>query len=61
LFLFDYGWGPGSPGPGHSPPEGRFWAIHYGEIFNHQELQKELEVRGHCFVTHSDTKVIVHA
>lgn len=32
-----------------------------GEIYNHQELRRELESRGHAFKTHADTEVIVHA
>jgi asparagine synthase (glutamine-hydrolysing) len=32
-----------------------------GEIYNFQELQRELEGRGHSFKTHSDTESIVHA
>jgi asparagine synthase (glutamine-hydrolysing) len=31
-----------------------------GEIYNFQELQSELESRGHRFATRSDTEVIVH-
>jgi asparagine synthase (glutamine-hydrolysing) len=31
-----------------------------GEIYNFQELKKDLEARGHGFYTNSDTEVIVH-
>jgi len=32
-----------------------------GEIYNHLELRKELEARGHRFVTHCDTETVLHA
>ena len=32
-----------------------------GEIYNHLELRRELEQRGHRFRTHSDTETVLHA
>jgi asparagine synthase (glutamine-hydrolysing) len=32
-----------------------------GEIYNYQEIKKELAKAGHSFLTHSDTEVILHA
>jgi asparagine synthase (glutamine-hydrolysing) len=32
-----------------------------GEIYNHLELRRELEPRGHRFRTHSDTETVLHA
>jgi len=36
------------------------WAVFNGEIYNFQELRRELEGRGHSFYTGTDTEVIVH-
>jgi asparagine synthase (glutamine-hydrolysing) len=32
-----------------------------GEIYNHLEIRRELEQRGHQFQSHSDTETILHA
>ena len=36
------------------------WVIDNGEIYNFQDLRKELENRGHKFYTKTDTETIVH-
>ena len=41
--------------------DGRYWVMQNGEIFNHPELRKELEARGHRFSTQCDTEVLAHA
>lgn len=48
---------------GHQPmfSEDRRTAVVFnGEIYNFQELQRELLAAGHTFATHSDTEAIVH-
>jgi asparagine synthase (glutamine-hydrolysing) len=37
------------------------WIVFNGEVYNHRELRRDLEARGHTFRTHSDTEAIVHA
>src|SRR5215210_8095067 len=44
-----------------SNEDGSVWITFNGEIYNFQELRKELEGRGRIFRTHSDTEVIIHA
>lgn len=49
---------------GHQPianEDGTIWTVFNGEIYNHRELRRRLEARGHAFTTDSDTEVIVHA
>jgi len=49
---------------GHQPMSnetGDIWLVFNGEIWNYQELRKELLEKGHQFRTNSDTETIVHA
>ncbi|HBL44561.1 MAG TPA: asparagine synthase (glutamine-hydrolyzing), partial [Planctomycetaceae bacterium] len=50
-------------GTGHQPlanEDGTIWIVFNGEIYNYQELRKELIQQGHQFKTETDTEVIVH-
>ena len=40
--------------------DGTIWLVYNGEIYNHRELRKQLEARGHHFCSRSDTETIVH-
>jgi asparagine synthase (glutamine-hydrolysing) len=49
---------------GHQPiynEDNSVVVVFNGEIFNHHQLQQQLEAKGHHFKTHSDTETIVHA
>ena len=41
--------------------DGSIRTVYNGEIYNFRELRRELEARGHVFLTKTDTEVIVHA
>lgn len=43
-----------------SSPDGKAWITYNGETYNAAELRAELEQRGHCFCTTSDTEVVLH-
>jgi asparagine synthase (glutamine-hydrolysing) len=50
-------------GGGHQPmsdAEESVWVIFNGEIYNYPDLKTNLQQKGHCFRTNSDTEVIVH-
>src|SRR5205085_6429823 len=40
--------------------DGNVWGVFNGEIYNHQELRRELEARGHRYRTRTDTETILH-
>jgi asparagine synthase (glutamine-hydrolysing) len=43
-----------------SNEDGTIWTVFNGEIYNHHELRKSLEARGHMFKGHADTEVLPH-
>jgi asparagine synthase (glutamine-hydrolysing) len=48
---------------GHQPmsnEDGTIWLTYNGEIYNFRELRRLLEARGHRFVSHTDSEVLVH-
>jgi asparagine synthase (glutamine-hydrolysing) len=48
---------------GHQPianENERVWAIQNGELYNHSEIRRELERKGHRFRTRCDTEVLPH-
>jgi asparagine synthase (glutamine-hydrolysing) len=49
---------------GHQPMctnDRRYWLIYNGEIYNYAELAEELKALGYCFLSHSDSEVILAA
>ena len=48
---------------GHQPianEDGSLWIVFNGEIYNYQDLRRDLLARGHRFATNSDTETILH-
>jgi asparagine synthase (glutamine-hydrolysing) len=48
---------------GHQPmgnEDGSIWLVYNGELYDFQDFRRDLEARGHRFVGHSDTEVLVH-
>lgn len=43
-----------------SSEDGNIWAVQNGEIYNYEEIARELKKRGHKLKTHSDTEVFIH-
>ncbi|HUK34546.1 MAG TPA: asparagine synthase (glutamine-hydrolyzing), partial [Vicinamibacterales bacterium] len=44
-----------------SNEDGSIWVIFNGEIYNHGDIRRDLQARGHRYRTLSDTESIVHA
>ncbi len=44
-----------------SNEDGTIWVTYNGEIYNHAEVRRELELAGHRYRTRCDTETIVHA
>ncbi|PYP33122.1 MAG: asparagine synthetase B, partial [Gemmatimonadetes bacterium] len=40
--------------------DGRVWVVFNGELYNHLDLRRELESRGHQFRTRADIEAVIH-
>ena len=48
---------------GHQPisnEDGSLWVVFNGEVYNYQELRRQLIAEGHQFATNSDTETLLH-
>lgn len=48
---------------GHQPlsnETGEIWITYNGEVYNFPEIRNELKAKGHCFLSQTDTEVIIH-
>jgi asparagine synthase (glutamine-hydrolysing) len=48
---------------GHQPmsnEDGTVWITYNGEVYNHAEVRRELEAKGHRYRSHTDTETILH-
>lgn len=48
---------------GHQPmsnEDGTVWIVFNGEIYNHAELRRELELAGHVYRSRTDTETVIH-
>ncbi len=43
-----------------SNEDGTVWVTYNGEVYNHRELRRELEAKGHVYRSDTDTETIVH-
>lgn len=43
-----------------SNEDGTVWTVFNGELYNHKEIRRDLESRGHTFRGHSDTEILPH-
>lgn len=44
-----------------SNEEGTVWVVCNGEVYNHKEIRSELQDRGHCYRSKSDSESLLHA
>jgi asparagine synthase (glutamine-hydrolysing) len=40
---------------------GDVWTVYNGELYNHAELRRELEAKGHRYCSRTDTETVLHA